>query len=369
MKNKRVLVRSVLILMLIVLIAVVAVKSCAAKHGGERTEDSVQTSQTDSSDTKEHVEPAAEYTTTDNDHLTVGFKGSAVQLVRQGDPYTESGAFGVDDRTGPVRITSVKGDVDTSRAGDYSVVYTFDSQNAHKELTRTVRVVSQADFDADTNGIPVMMYHYVYTETDAPESLNSNYILNTDLEAQLAWLKENDYYFPSYSELRAYVDGRISLPSKSVMLTFDDAQIGFLAYGIPLLEKYEIPATSFVIGIKDGEAKIKEYASPYIEFESHSYDMHKPGGNIGHGGIISALSKEEIISDLEREIAQVGSSDAFAYPFGDVTDDAIAAVTAAGIKCSFTTVYGYVEAGDDPAQLTRIRVIGSGSLDSYISTL
>ena len=36
MKNKRVLVRSVLILMLIVLIAVVAVKSCAAKHGGER---------------------------------------------------------------------------------------------------------------------------------------------------------------------------------------------------------------------------------------------------------------------------------------------------------------------------------------------
>lgn len=91
------------------------------------------------------------------------------------------------------------------------------------------------------------MYHYVYTKDDIPDSLNSNYILDTDLEAQLQYLSENNYCFPSYQELAAYVKGELTLPEKSVILTFDDGQKGFLNYGIPLLEKYQIPATSFVI--------------------------------------------------------------------------------------------------------------------------
>ncbi|MCD8028022.1 MAG: polysaccharide deacetylase family protein [Erysipelotrichaceae bacterium] len=101
--------------------------------------------------------------------------------------------------------------------------------------------------DKNSDGIAVLMYHYVYTKDDIPDSLNSNYILDTDLEAQLQYLSENNYCFPSYQELAAYVKGELTLPEKSVILTFDDGQKGFLNYGIPLLEKYQIPATSFVI--------------------------------------------------------------------------------------------------------------------------
>lgn len=196
-------------------------------------------------------------------------------------------------------------DVDTSKAGSYEVKYTFKSGYLTKSVTRKVEVIPESQFDANTEGVPVLMYHYVYTENDRPAQLNSNYILDTKLEQQLKYLKENDYYFPSFRELRAYADGKISLPRKSVILTFDDGQMGFLAYGIPILNEYEVPATSFLIGINDGESKVKNYASQYVSFESHSYDMHHVGGTIGHGG---------------------------------VTDDAKAAVAEVEIQCAFTTV-------------------------------
>lgn len=190
--------------------------------------------------------------------------------------------------------------------------------------------------------------------------------MDSKLEKQLAWLKENAYYFPSFTELRAYLDGKISLPAKSIILTFDDADPGFLKYGRALLEKYQVPATTFIIGVFDAENQIKANPSRYLSYESHSYDMHKGGGNIGHGGIISALSQEEIQTDLSKRIDILKSRNAFAYPFGDVTESAVQAIRNLNILCSFTTSYGKVKVGDNPARLSRVRVLGENSLEGFI---
>lgn len=303
------------------------------------------------------------------DNLVVGLRGSEKTIVKQGDPYIESGVFGIDKNFGVLDDFEISGQVDTETPGEYGIIYTFKSGYVKKEIVRQVEVVAKDEFKANTDGIPVMMYHYVYTESDKPEKLNSNYISDKKLEEQLKYLKNEGYYFPSFRELRAYADGKISLPQKSVILTFDDGQKGFLNYGVSLLNKYKVPATSFLIGIKDGESKIKTYASPYVAFESHSYNMHRAGGNIGHGGVISALSKEQIVEDLKQQIDMVGSDNAFAYPYGDVTEDAKEAVADAEIQCAFTTAYGKVHVGDDYREFSRVRVHGTNSLDSYIAGL
>lgn len=213
------------------------------------------------------------------------------------------------------------------------------------------------------------MYHYVYTPDDLPKTINTNYILDSKLEEQLKYLKEQDFYFPSYQELSAYIKGEIDLPKKSVILTFGDGQKGFLKYGIPLLEKYQIPATSFIIASQNGKEKVKKYASEYITFQSHSYDMHKGGGNIGHGGIISALNMEQIKEDLLKAQNIVENTEAFAYPYGDVTVQGQQAIQEAEILCAFTTEYGKVKKGQDPTKLPRVGVLGESSLQSYIASL
>ena len=305
----------------------------------------------------------------DPDMLVVGLYGHENTVVREGDPYVESGAFGTDVTSGPVADYEVAGEVDTAVPGTYEVRYTFKVGYLEKQITRNVEVIAKDKFVANTDGVPVLMYHYVYTDTNRPDTLNANYISDVKLREQLTYLTENDCYFPSFDELRAYVDGKIALPAKSVILTFDDGKSYFLENGIPILNEFKVPATSFVIGTKKGPEIIKEYATEYVAFESHSFDMHKAGGNIGHGGVISAMTKDQIVNDLKMAIDMTGSSNAFAFPYGDITDDGKAAVAEAGIDVAFSTVNDKAYVGDDFRALCRVRINGDISLDSYIASL
>ncbi len=218
-----------------------------------------------------------------------------------------------------------------------------------------------------TNGLAICMYHFVYQEENRPEYVDNNYIEQNALREEFQYLVDNEYYFPTWEEVRQYVDGTLLLPEKSVVLTFDDADLSFLELGIPVAEEVGVPVTSFVITSSDGPNKVETYASPYVDFESHTHDMHKAGGTIGHGGIFTALSVEDAVTDLQTSIEICGNGDALAYPFGDYNDSSIEATKEAGFLCAVTTEYGRVYPGDDPYLLSRVRMLEGQSLASFIS--
>lgn len=217
-----------------------------------------------------------------------------------------------------------------------------------------------------TNGLAICMYHYVYDKDNPPkDKLNSNFIEVHALEEELQYLTENNYYFPTWEEVEKFVGGDYLLPEKSVVLTFDDGAYSFLNLGVPLFEKYKIPVTSFLIGNIDGEKKVKKYASEYMTFQSHSYNMHRGGGNIGHGGIFPVMSHDDAVADLQKSIEIGGNGDAFAYPYGDYNDSCVQAVKDAGFKCAVTTEYGRAKPGDNPLLLPRVRMSMGQSLESF----
>ena len=220
-----------------------------------------------------------------------------------------------------------------------------------------------------TNGLAVCMYHYVYDENDPPANLNANYIEVKALEEQLQYLIENDYYFPTWEEVRQYVDGELLLPEKSIVLSFDDGAKSFLNVGAPLFEKYKIPVTSFLITSNDGEKKVADYENMFLQFQSHTHNMHRAGGNIGHGGIFPVMPHDEAVADLRTSIEICGNGEALAYPYGDYNDACVAAVKEAGFLCAFTTEYGRVYPGDDPYLLPRIRISHGQSLASFIAAV
>lgn len=241
-------------------------------------------------------------------------------------------------------------------------------EEKNSRLNKDVQTAENTATEQDhkTNGLSICMYHYVYDKNNPPkEQLNNNFIEVHDLEAELKYLTENNYYFPTWEEVRKYVKGELLLPKKSVVLTFDDGAYSFLNLGVPLFNKYKVPVTSFLIGNLEGKKKVKKYASEYMTFQSHSYNMHRGGGNIGHGGIFPVMNHDDAVADLQKSIRIGGNSDAFAYPYGDYNDSCIQAVKDAGFKCAVTTEYGRAKVGDDPLVLPRIRMLRGQSLDSF----
>lgn len=340
--------------------------------GGSGSGDASATQGEQGTDSSQDAGQATQATVLENDgSIVMTLGGSADTYVKRGEDYVDGGCYAHDRTDGMItdKVTAT-GEVDTSTLGDYTVTYTVeDSAGMVATATRTVHVVDDVDGGWDSDGISVFMYHDVYDAANPPKgaSEDQNLISTTLLDQQLSWLNENGYYFPSWAEVRAYIDGGHSLPAKSVVLTFDDGSDGFLTYAIPLLESHKIPATSFVIcSDSDIQDKLSNYASPYVDFQSHSYDLHRAGtSGKGHGGRIYDLSTAEISEDLKQSVDILKSSDAFAYPFGDVSDAAPAGVKQAGFLLAFTTQYGQVHPGDDPMHLKRMRVFGTYELGSF----
>ena len=208
------------------------------------------------------------------------------------------------------------------------------------------------------------MYHKVYDAKNPPKDIDTNCISNANLESQLKYLVKEGYYFPTWQEVRDYVDGKIDLPEKSCVLTFDDGTISFMKYGVPLIEKYDVRATAFIIVSKNGKLWTSKHYK-HVNLQSHSYNMHRPGGKIGHGGVFTALSYKAGLADLNKSTKILGSHEAFAYPFGDYTKRCEKAVKAAGFLVAFTTENAKVHPGDDPYLLTRVRINGDISMGSY----
>lgn len=150
-----------------------------------------------------------------------------------------------------------------------SLRYLHDTEN------QTMYLSPKIDTAAIPSGrqVPVLMYHAVSDQTWGLEGL---FLSPSDMEAQLKYLTENGYdpiFFSDLPHLDQY--------KKPVILTFDDGYNNNYTDLYPLLQKYNVKATIFVIPSSVGgqysmtAAQIKEMAdSGLVSIQSHTQD-HK----------------------------------------------------------------------------------------------
>ncbi len=326
--------------------------------------------------------------------------GSDVSLI-VGSTYKEPGFIANDDYDGDLtEKVTIKNEVDTKKVGTYQVHYEVVDSSGNKAMvsrnvivkekptTTTKKVTSpnnnqttinQNDLTGNTGsvtnkkgsgkGIAILMYHYFYDKDAGESAPNSNYMEIHDFEKQMKYLSDNKFYFPTWQEVADFIDGKKSLPDKSVVVTIDDGQHTFFRLGIPILNKYKIQATSFIITSKAGGTKFKKYAYDNIHYESHTHEMHQGGCKGGHGGLFRCISPEKGLEDLKKSISILGSSDAIAYPYGDVTQNVLSITKKAGFKVGVTTNWGKAKKGMDRYQLPRIRMYKGMSLNTFKSYL
>lgn len=221
-----------------------------------------------------------------------------------------------------------------------------------------------ADLAAADVGVPILMYHQFTTNPAGEDnSLKLNYIYTADFDAQMAYLADTGFYFPTWDELSAFIDGRLWLPQRSVIVTDDDADRTWLELGVPIVEAHGVPTTSFVI------TKWRSEPSPsvFVDQRSHTHDMHDPGAN-GQGRIVN-WSPAEIAADLETSAQILGAKEVVAYPFGHFNDTAKEGVRQAGFDLARTIEQGYVRVGTDKLALPCIRVNYGTTLQQFIAAV
>lgn len=291
--------------------------------------------------------------------------------IYTGTEYKEEGATATDNYDGDIsgKIT-ISGEVDNKTAGTYTIkYYVQDSSANYSEITRTITVKKKPVANTTVvnsktgRGLPILMYHFFY-DKNISTGADSNWLEISVFEEQMKYLSENDYYFPSWQEVADFVDGKITLPAKSVVITADDGDPSFFKLAVPIIKKYNVKATSFVVASWYAWDAVK-YQSENVSIQSHSYNMHRAGedGN----GIFLSNTYDEAMQDMKTSQEQLGGSSviAFAYPFGQYNEQAKQVLTDAGIKVAVTTKSGRAYKGSNKLELPRMRIMDGMSLDTF----
>ena len=215
--------------------------------------------------------------------------------------------------------------------------------------------------------IRTLTYHFIYDENSDTCDQEICQSL-TQFESHLNYIKENNYFTLKLNELEMYLDGKIQIPEKSIVLTIDDGTVLNLK-ALELLEKYEANATLFVI---TGWVDPNSFKSEYLDLESHTDSMHNqyecPGYGLQGGGIL-CLPEEKVLSDLKLSQDKLGGSVYFSYPFFDFNDRAIKLLKEAGFHMAFIGQYdteGYSYPGvTDKYKVRRMTIFSSTNLNDF----
>ncbi len=127
----------------------------------------------------------------------------------------------------------------------------------------------------------VLMYHDLSPEPKDPGTLSV-----ANFEKQLELMRDNNFNWISMSQYTDFILHSSPVPDNAVLLTFDDGYESFYKYAYPLLQKYQAPASSFLIvnAIDNKEYKgipkvtweqVELMHRNGIEFFSHTYDSHR----------------------------------------------------------------------------------------------
>lgn len=91
----------------------------------------------------------------------------------------------------------------------------------------------------------ILTYHAVLRPDETDRAILRGHVHRDALDRHLRWLKRNASVVP-LARLVEAIRGGERMPARSTVLTFDDGLWNQAEYGLPLLERYELPATFFV---------------------------------------------------------------------------------------------------------------------------
>ena len=169
------------------------------------------------------------------------------------------------------------------------------------------------------------------------------------------------------------LNGQADLAENAIAVTFDDGFVDTFEHAMPVLEKFRIPATMFIVGDRLGAYNDWMAGKPQrmLMDAGQIQEMHAANVTIGSHTLthprLPECTPERMtieIGDSKSRIEQVLSHPVhhFAYPYGLYNDFARNQVREAGYLSACSTRSGFNNSDTDRFELHRIEVYGNDGL-------
>ena len=180
----------------------------------------------------------------------------------------------------------------------------------------------------------------------------------TDFDWQMKYLVDHGYHTISPDELYDFMEGTGTLPDRPVLITFDDGYVDNYTNAYPILKKYNLKATIFIVtGFVSSRKgyltwdQLREMEQHGIMAQSHTV-THAPLPELPDERI-----REELVESKRTAEAELGHPiDFIAYPTGVHDLHIVSIAKAAGYRGGFTVKYGNVDRSSNVYALERVPV-------------
>ncbi len=262
------------------------------------------------------------------------------------------------------------------------------------------------------DGVAVLCYHGVRPDALPAGTMpfESLHVRTSQLEAHCRLIRDTCHPI-SLDDWRAAVAGRLTLPARPVLMTFDDGYRSMAELARPVLERYGLPAVAFVcsgpvqqqrtfwfdaVARAHGEDAVRDAkALPYPEWSRLCHDrwsdeVHAASAPMTVDQLVELASSplieigahsvdHPILAradlDVQRDQIEAGKRQlerwigravrAFAYPNGqpgqDYTAETVALVRQAGFDCAFTTAGPLAALDTSPYERSRVVILSDVS--------
>lgn len=185
--------------------------------------------------------------------------------------------------------------------------------------------------------VPILCYHQIRDWKPTDSKTAKDYIVPVDVfKAQIKMLADSGYHSILPDELYNYLVAGIKLPSKPILLTFDDTDLPQFSIAKPELEKYGFKGTYFIMTVSLGRPnymtreQVKSLADAGNCIGSHTWDHHN----------VKKYSIADWVTQIEKPTKVLEGITGkpvkyFAYPFGLWNPPAIPQLKSRGFVAAF----------------------------------
>ena len=236
--------------------------------------------------------------------------------------------------------------------------------------------------DVDLSMPRILMYHMISPHLPKNRSkFNRLRVTPKAFEKQLHWLHHHHWNTMSMAELAECQH----IPSKTVVLTFDDGYADNYIYAFPLLKRYNMKATIYIVTERFNQdwATDKDTKLSSNELNNETMLTHEMVNEMVASGLIDIGShtihhanlptlsneqQEEEIAHSKTIIEQIYgiTCKSFAYPFGFYNEASMALVQKHGYSSAVTTVPKLISWEDkNRYEVPRVIISGRQSLFDF----